>query len=97
MNSTTCHSYKPSTLTMNAVRSNNMSLKYQRFTSSGCKDIRITKIKFVAKTQFLWQLWVCILGKLIFSYLLIFPHVAFLLYFISTVLPIFVFGACVYV
>jgi len=33
---------------MNAVRSNNVSLKYQRFTSSGCEDIRITKID-------LWQ------------------------------------------
>ena len=39
--------------TMNAVRSNNVSLKYQRFTSSDCKDIMITKIEFVAKTQFL--------------------------------------------
>ena len=38
---------------MNAVRLNNVSLKYKRFTSSGCKDIRITKIEFVAKTQFL--------------------------------------------
>jgi len=36
---------------MNAVRSNNVSLKYQRFTSSGCKDKRITKIEFVTKTQ----------------------------------------------
>ena len=39
--------------TMKAVRSNNVSLKYQRFTSSGCKDIRIPNIEFVAKTQFL--------------------------------------------
>ena len=38
---------------MNAVRPNNVSLKYQRFTSSGCKYLRITKIEFVAKTQFL--------------------------------------------
>ena len=38
---------------MNAVRSYNVSLKYQRSTSSGCKDIGITKIEFVAKTQFL--------------------------------------------
>ena len=37
---------------MNAVRLNNVSLKYRRFTSSGCKDIRITKVEFVAKTQF---------------------------------------------
>ena len=38
---------------MNAVRSYNVSLKYQRSTSSGCKDIGITKIEFVTKTQFL--------------------------------------------
>ena len=41
--------------TMNSVRSNNVSLKYQRFTSSGCKDIGFTKTEFVAKTQFLWK------------------------------------------
>ena len=40
---------------MNAIRSNNVSLKYQRFKSSGCKDIGFTKTEFVAKTQFLWQ------------------------------------------
>ena len=38
---------------MNAVRSYNVSLKYQRSTSSGYKDIGITKIEFVTKTQFL--------------------------------------------
>ena len=38
---------------MNAVRSYNVSLKYQRATSSGCKDIGITKVEFVTKTQFL--------------------------------------------
>ena len=37
---------------MNAVRSSNVSLKYQRFMSSGCEDKWITKIEFVAKTQF---------------------------------------------
>ena len=31
---------------MNAVRSNNVSLKYQRFTSSGYKVIGFTKIEF---------------------------------------------------
>ena len=35
------------------VRSNHKSLKYQRFTLSGCKDIGIRKFKFVAKTQFI--------------------------------------------
>ena len=38
---------------MNAVRSNNVSLKYQRFTSLGCEDIEIRKLEFVVKTQFL--------------------------------------------
>ena len=38
---------------MNAVRSNNVSLKYQRFTSSGYKVIGFTKIEFMAKSQFL--------------------------------------------
>ena len=39
---------------MNAVRSNNVSLKYQRFTPSGYKVIGFTKIEFVAKSQFLY-------------------------------------------
>ena len=39
--------------TMNHFRSNNNSLKYQRFTPSGCKDIAIVKSESVAKTQFL--------------------------------------------
>ena len=30
--------------TMNSMRSNNISLKYQRFTTSGCKDLGIRKI-----------------------------------------------------
>jgi len=40
---------------MNSVVSNNLSLKYQRFTPSGSKDIEITKFDFVVKTQFLYQ------------------------------------------
>ena len=39
---------------MNSVRSNNMSLKYQRFITSGFKDIVIRKAEFVTKTQFPW-------------------------------------------
>jgi len=39
--------------TMNTSRSNNLNLKYKRFTKSGCKDIGIKKLEFVAKTQFL--------------------------------------------
>ena len=39
--------------TMKYVRSNNLSLKYQMFTPSSCRDIGIKKFKFVAKTQFL--------------------------------------------
>ena len=38
---------------MNSDRSNKLSLKYQRFTLSGCRDIGIRKFEFVAKTQFL--------------------------------------------
>jgi len=45
--------------TMNHFRSNNNSLKYLRFTPSGCRDIAIVKSESVAKTQFLckfvWQ------------------------------------------
>ena len=37
---------------MNSVRSNNISLKYQRFTTLGSKDIGIINSEFVAKTQF---------------------------------------------
>ena len=42
---------------MISVRSNHISLKYQRFTPSGCKNIGIRKFKFVAKTQFLYPKW----------------------------------------
>ena len=38
---------------INSGRSNSLSLKYQRSTPSGCKDIGVRKFKFVAKTQFL--------------------------------------------
>ena len=40
---------------MNSVRSNNISLKYQRFTTLDLKDIGIIKSEFVAKTQFLYE------------------------------------------
>ena len=40
---------------MNPGRSNNLSLKYQRFTPSGSKDIGIIKFETVAKTQFLYK------------------------------------------
>ena len=39
--------------TLNSVKSNNVSLKCQRPTPSGGKDIGIRKFEFVAKTQFL--------------------------------------------
>ena len=38
---------------MNSVRSDNLSLKYQSFTTLGCKDVGVRKFEFVAKTQFL--------------------------------------------
>ena len=37
---------------MNSVRLKSLSLKYQKFSVSGCKDIGIRKVEFVAKTQF---------------------------------------------
>ena len=37
---------------MNSVRSDNLSLKYQRFILSGCKDIGIRKLEYGAKAQF---------------------------------------------
>ena len=39
--------------TINSGSPNSLSLKYQRFTPSGCKDIGVRKCKFVAETQFL--------------------------------------------
>ena len=43
---------EPNVQTVNSVRSNNLSLKYQRFKPSDCEDIEIKKFEFVAKTQF---------------------------------------------
>ena len=40
--------------TINSVRFNSLSLKYQRCTPSGCKDIVIGKFQLVVKTQFLY-------------------------------------------
>ena len=37
----------------NSIGSNSLSLTYQRFTLSGCKDIGIIKFERVAKPQFL--------------------------------------------
>ena len=39
---------------MNSARSNNLGLKYQRFTTSGCKDTGIRKFELVVKTQFIF-------------------------------------------
>ena len=36
---------------MNSVRSNNLSLKYKRFTTSDCKDLGIVKFVLMAKTK----------------------------------------------
>jgi len=38
---------------MNSSGSNSISLKYERYASSGCRDLGITKLGFVAKTHFL--------------------------------------------
>ena len=47
---------------MNSVISTILSLKYQRFTPLGLKDIGIRKFDFVAKTQLLcfWFKFICI-------------------------------------
>ena len=37
---------------MNSVKSNKLSLKYKRFTPSGCKDIGIIKIRVCGKNSF---------------------------------------------
>ena len=37
---------------MNSIRSNNLSLIYQRFTISGCKDIEY-EYEFLKNTQFI--------------------------------------------
>ena len=36
---------------MHSVRSTHLSLKYLMFTPSGCKDIKIRKFEFAAKTS----------------------------------------------
>ena len=41
---------------MNSGGSSNVSLKYERYVSSGCWDLGIIKLRFVAKTQFLCAL-----------------------------------------
>ena len=41
--------------TISSVRSIDISLKYQRFTTLGFKDIGIRKSEFVAKNQLLWE------------------------------------------
>ena len=38
--------------TVNSDKTSSVSLKYQRFTQSGCTDLGIKKILFVAQTQF---------------------------------------------
>ena len=41
---------------MNSVRSKNLSLKYQRFTPSGGKNMGVRKSEFDTKTQFLYDI-----------------------------------------
>ena len=52
---------------MNPVWSNNLSLKYQKFSPSSCKGIMITKLK----TQFpltIWQFQICDLVAPVWMY-----------------------------
>ena len=51
---------------MTSVNSNNLNLKYQMYTSSGCRDIGIRKLGFVAKTQFLCKM--CIFKNFFLSF-----------------------------
>ena len=44
---------------MNSAESNNQSLKYQRITTSGSKDIEVQIFDFVPNTQFLSALNFC--------------------------------------
>ena len=44
---------------LNPVGSTNISLKYQRFTLSGCTDLGIGKFEFVSNTQFLSFVYLC--------------------------------------
>ena len=44
------------------IKSNNPSLKYQRFTASGCEDIGIRKFVLVEKAQLLYRVECKILG-----------------------------------
>ena len=47
-------SYRPLIIqTINNVRPKNLSLKYQRSTTSSCKGIGIRKLELVGKTHFL--------------------------------------------
>ena len=51
--------------TMNSVRSNHLSLKYQRFTLKGCQDIGIRKFElWQIKTQSLCKKCVFFKGTL---------------------------------
>ena len=45
--------------TINSFRSNSLSLKYQRFTLSGCEAIGVRQFEFVAKTEFNPQTQMC--------------------------------------
>ena len=61
---------------MNSFRSNSLSLKYQGFPPSGCQDIRIRKLEFVAKNQFLFTL-TRLLGRFVPMFYLNCEHVLY--------------------
>ena len=52
---------------MNSVRSNNLFLKHQRFTPSGCKDIGIKNLSLWQKLNFFIFLFVFKQSKLIWN------------------------------
>ena len=51
---------------MNSVKSNRLSLKYERFKTSGCKDLGIRKFEFVTKINSLRK---CIIFKIYLRFL----------------------------
>jgi len=54
---------------MNSERSNNLSLKYQEFTQSGCEDKVIRKFEFLAKTLILYKTESLVFKKSVFMQL----------------------------
>ena len=74
---------------MNSVRSNNLSLKYQWFTTSGSKDIEVKIFDFVPKTQFLSlkDLNMLLLGFFTIFFLMLMAPPNFVTFYVQSQLP----------